>query len=483
MTRPARPVSIVAERAVRYLRDRDDAVASVDLAREVLRADVSSEATARSVLETAFAGDTRLAYTDGAWHRVGATTPTPAPQARDREDEPDRVLLLLDGFRDVERKRFVLTFAVAIRLRRDDVVTACCVDHGAAAELGIPGEGLPDDPEQKFVFREALDGAVPVVHDAPGSIEAFERWLDVPVPTSVSLRRLGRTRLGLPARHRLEDLVAKLGLPWRETEDRLDLAEVLDDCLDRLREPQERLFDLQRASHPDGTVIDWSRFAFSAEFIRSIPRVAGTYRFFDRDDELLYVGKSKDLRRRVASYFRHGVKRSKTQRSMLERLYRIEIEPTGSDLEAILREARRIRAEHPDANVQRRVHVRRASEDRLRSILVLEPATPPHVLRAYLIRDGRWIASVPIGPRGGGLKRIERVLEDRYFSIPDGPTPSVGPDIDVELVARWLAANRDRVVAFDPTDLKTPEDVTDRLRWFLSRGGPFDGDGAPIRRV
>ena len=57
-----------------------------------------------------------------------------------------------------------------------------------------------------------------------------------------------------------------------------------------------------------------------------------------------------------------------------------------------------------------------------------------------------------------------------------------GPDLDVELVVRWLASNRDRVVAFDPTDLRTSEEVVERLRWFLGRGAPFDPDGTPIVR-
>ncbi len=55
-----------------------------------------------------------------------------------------------------------------------------------------------------------------------------------------------------------------------------------------------------------------------------------------------------------------------------------------------------------------------------------------------------------------------------------------GPDLDVEVVVRWLAENRDRVVAFDPTDLQTSQEVIDRLRWFLTRGSPFDPDGLPI---
>jgi hypothetical protein len=76
--------------------------------------------------------------------------------------------------------------------------------------------------------------------------------------------------------------------------------------------------------------------------------------------------------------------------------------------------------------------------------------------------------------------RIERVLDDHFFSIPAGPTTLAGPDLDVEMVVRWLSSNQDRVVAFDPTDLKTAREVVERLQWFLSQGSPFDPDGSPI---
>jgi hypothetical protein len=104
------------------------------------------------------------------------------------------------------------------------------------------------------------------------------------------------------------------------------------------------------------------------------------------------------------------------------------------------------------------------------------------VLRAYLIRHGRLLERVGIGPRGGGLRRIRRVLDDHFFSVPLGPTTLAGPDLAVEVVARWLASNRDRVVAFDPTELRTSEEVIERLRWFLVQGSPFDPDGAPVHR-
>jgi hypothetical protein len=324
-----------------------------------------------------------------------------------------------------------------------------------------------------------LTNATVVVHDPPGALEAFEAWLGESLDGPISLRRLAQARLGLPAAHDLETLVARLGLAWRASDDALDHADALDACLKALRRRDETLDELRIASaRGEARPIDWSRYAFDREFLRTLPRAPGTYRFFDRDDNLLYVGKSKNLHRRLASYFRRRVVRSPRVQELVDRLHRIEYEATGSELEAVLREAEQIRRERPETNVRR--HVQEGRGARLRSILILEPASPPHVLRAYLIHEGRLVARTAIGPRGGGLGRVERVLNDRFFFAPDGPTPPSGPDVDVELIVRWLATARDRAVAFDPTSLRSAHEVIERLRWFLGQGSPFGPDGDPI---
>ena len=192
------------------------------------------------------------------------------------------------------------------------------------------------------------------------------------------------------------------------------------------------------------------------------------------------MGKSKNLHQRIGSYFREGAGHPPRVQTLLRSLCRIEVEPMGSDLEAMLGEAAKIRRQEPAHNVHRSHRIRDESAKRLRSILILEPAARPWVLRAYLLRDGRLLEKVGVGRRGGGLRRIERILEDHYFSFENRPTSGTGPEVDVEIVARWLASNRDRVVAFDPTDLRSAREVTDRLRWFLDKGELQDPDGAPI---
>lgn len=461
-----RLASLVAERAVRFLRARNTAVSSSRLAAELLATKIEDEKQATQVLESALASDRRLSYTNRGWE---LTEPTEAAKPQ-TSPEPDRVLIFIRGVPPSHGTPYELTSVSALRLEGSDVVAACGGDTAQGASATRLRRSL----------LEILNGAVPVIHDAPGALKALNKWLGEPVELPLSLRTLARKRLGLPANHDLETLIAKLNLDYREVEDPLEQATTLDDCLLALIEDGETLQDLRTSLHDGAPLIDWSRFAFDRDFLRSVPRVPGTYYFYTADDKLLYVGKSKNLYQRLASYFREGGSRTVRVQKLLDSIHRIEYEHTGSALEAALREAEQIRKAKPQANVQRNVQSHMGRASRLQSILILEPSAPPAILRAYLIRRGRLIDKVTIGPRGGGLSRIERVLDDHFFSAPDGPTSIGGPDLDVEIVVRWLAENRDRVVAFDPTNLPTAAEVINRLRWFLNEGTPFDPDGAPV---
>ena len=53
--------------------------------------------------------------------------------------------------------------------------------------------------------------------------------------------------------------------------------------------PGETLNDLRLATSRGARPIDWSRFAFDRSFLSGVPKVPGTYRFYDADDNLLYV--------------------------------------------------------------------------------------------------------------------------------------------------------------------------------------------------
>ena len=325
----------------------------------------------------------------------------------------------------------------AIRLRGDEVIAAC----GGDPVAGRAGARL------RRAVLDTLKGALPVFHDPPGARRALEAWLGQALELPLSLRVLARKRAGLPALHDLATLAGRLGLDWRETEDPLEQADLLWACMEALRRPGESLEDLRNELSRGARPLDWSQYAFDRQFLDDVPSTPGTYRFYDRGGKLLYVGKSKNLHRRLQSYFREGGSRSARVQKLVDAVHHIEFDATGSDLEATLREAALIRTENPEHNVQREISPRRGRANRARSMLILEPSAPPAVLKAYLIQEARLIDAVAIGPRGGGLRRIARMLDDYFFSAVEGPTAIPGPDLDVELIVRWLAEHRDRVVA------------------------------------
>ncbi|MCY4564255.1 MAG: GIY-YIG nuclease family protein, partial [Gammaproteobacteria bacterium] len=78
--------------------------------------------------------------------------------------------------------------------------------------------------------------------------------------------------------------------------------------------------------------------AFDPEaFLASLPRKPGVYRMLDEAGKALYVGKARNLRPRVTSYFRASGLASKTM-ALVARIRDIEITVTNSETEALLLE-------------------------------------------------------------------------------------------------------------------------------------------------
>lgn len=85
--------------------------------------------------------------------------------------------------------------------------------------------------------------------------------------------------------------------------------------------------------------------------LAEIPKAAGVYLMRDASDRVIYVGKAKNLRDRVGSYFSQPLGYTRKMDGLIESISRIETEQTGSELMALLLEAQLIRRYQPRYNV------------------------------------------------------------------------------------------------------------------------------------
>lgn len=255
----------------------------------------------------------------------------------------------------------------AVKIRGGEVLGeyATLVDPGAAvppqivALTGITTAMVRDAPHLDVVlpgFLEFCAGAVVVAHNAPfdvGHLRAACRrhgvpWPRPPVVCTARLARKVLTRDEAPS-CRLAALAALFRARTRPTHRALDDARATVDVLHSLLErvgghgvsSLEDLLALQ--------IETTSAQRGKRHLADAVPHGPGVYLFRGPADEVLYVGTSTDLRRRVRSYFTGSEKRARVK-EMVALAERVDWVQCAHGLEAEVRELRLLAGHAPRYN-------------------------------------------------------------------------------------------------------------------------------------
>ncbi|KAF0285924.1 excinuclease ABC subunit C [Spiribacter sp. SSL99] len=127
--------------------------------------------------------------------------------------------------------------------------------------------------------------------------------------------------------------------------------------------------------------------------LKTLPTAPGVYRMFDDAGTVIYVGKARNLKRRVSSYFRKGAHNAKTQ-ALVGQVADLQVTVTHTEAEALILENNLIKEHRPRYNV-----------------LLRDDKTYPFI----------YLSTQQDFPRLG-FHRGQRRGEGRYF----GPFPSSG---------------------------------------------------------
>ena len=140
----------------------------------------------------------------------------------------------------------------------------------------------------------------------------------------------------------------------------------------------------------------------------------------DRRGAIIYVGKAKDLRRRVLSYFRPGARHAPKVRSMVETVYDLEFITVRNEAEALLTEASLIKKHKPHFNILMR-------DDKRYLALRADPgAAWPRFTCCRIVRDdgALYFGPFPSSP----VVRTAKDFVEKHYGIRE--CDAIAPDAD-----------------------------------------------------
>ena len=232
------------------------------------------------------------------------------------------------------------------------------IPYGITQLTGITQDMVLGAPRFYEIAKEIVkltEGAVFVAHNVRfdyGFIrEEFQRLGYAYSRKQLCTVRLSRqTFPGLPS-YSLENLIRHFNIPTDARHRALADALATTDLFERILRQQTGASSIKQMINLG---IKESRLpqSFDIEKVHALPEACGVYYFHDNKGNVLYVGKSINIRKRIAEHFADHTEKAKV---LQQHVHDISYEITGSELVAMLLESHEIKRLLPPVNKAQRV--------------------------------------------------------------------------------------------------------------------------------
>ncbi|MDD5673300.1 MAG: nucleotide excision repair endonuclease [Chitinivibrionales bacterium] len=201
---------------------------------------------------------------------------------------------------------------------------------------------------------------------------------------------------------------------------------------------------------------------FTYEQICALPRSFGVYGFKDRAGRFLYIGKSRNLRRRLRAYFTDTEESpQKIERIRAEAIALVTY-PCGSELEALLYEYRLIRKHKPLLNAQISILERKGEFAGLQDSIVLLPHVSEGMGMSLWFRANQKIAIKPFATLFSEESPFIPEINDFFFGK---KLPAESTDFaEQEIAFRWIKSRYDELVIVEVNRYASAQEVYEAMR-------------------
>lgn len=245
--------------------------------------------------------------------------------------------------------------------------------------------------------------------------------------------------------------------------------EALSECV---RELILRLSDMNITTREDLDVYEqkeiltrkWENAVFSMSDIAALPQSSGVYGFKNRKGEYIYIGKAKNLRRRLMSYFRDTEESPEKIEKLRLEAYELKTYECGSELESLLYEHRLIKKYQPFYNLKIDINERKGLYTPLQDCIILLPHTEKGKGMSFWFRQNQ---KVLIKPFNVDFRESEGLLEQLAEFFFKEKLPADYTDFpEQEIVFRWVKSKKESLSIVPVYRMGSAEEIFEAMRGY-----------------